>query len=144
MTFPSVSHLKAQAKRLRTAMANAGDQSPSHSKSLELLAAQYGFRDWNTLHAAASGPAQFPFAVGDRVRGCYMKQPFTGEVVGLNKVGPSGHHRVTLQFDTPVDVVSFDSFSSFRSRVSCIVREDGIAVKKTSDGNPYLKMNLAA
>ena len=143
MTLPTVSDLKSQAKRLRTALTEQNGQAPSHSRSLELLAAQYGYRNWNTLHAVASGAEKFPFSVGDKVRGYYMQQAFVGEIVGLSKVGPAGHYRVTLQFDTAVDVVQFDSFSSFRSRVSCVIRDDGIALKKTSDGQPYLKMQLA-
>ncbi|POF34816.1 glyoxalase superfamily protein [Roseibium marinum] len=140
MTLPSVDALKTQARRLRTALAAKG-QVLSHSQALELLSAQYGYKDWNTACAAASaaGPA-LPFAVGDRVCGVYMRQAFSGDIRGLSRVGQSGHFRVTLQFDEPVDVVTFDSFSAHRSRVSCVIREDGIAVKKTSDGEPHLKM----
>lgn len=139
MTLPSVSELKAQAKRLRAALSAKG-QSVSHSQSLELLSAQYGFRDWNTACAAASLRSQQQFALGDRVTGVYMGQVFNGEIRGLSRLGDSRHLRVTLQFDAPVDVVTFESFSNHRNRVTCVIGEDGVALKKTSNGEPYLKM----
>jgi hypothetical protein len=139
MTLPSVSQLKSQAKRLRSALAAKGREI-SHGQALELLSAQYGFKDWNTASAIASRPNRRPFAVGDRVSGRYLKQPFEGEILSLSRVGPAGHTRVTLQFDTAVDVVTFDSFSAYRSRVTCLVGPDGTAVKCTSDGEPHLTM----
>ncbi|CTQ52777.1 hypothetical protein LP7551_01297 [Roseibium album] len=139
MTLPSVTDLKAQAKRLRAALAKKG-QVVTHSQSLELLSAQYGFRDWNTATAAASAATQLPFSLGDRVSGVYMSQPFEGEIIGLSKLGGSDDLRVCIQFDEAVDVVTFESFSSHRSRVNCVIGGDGIAIKKTSNGEPYLKM----
>lgn len=139
MTLPSVAQLKAQAKRLKAALADKG-QKLSHSQALELLSAQYGFKDWNTAHAVASRPNRMILAVGDRVAGTYMKQAFQGEILALARVGPTGQYRVTLQFDEAVDVVTFDSFSAYRSRVTCLIDADGIAVKKTSDGEPYLRL----
>ncbi len=139
MTLPSVSDLKNQAKRLRTALAAKG-QDVTHSQALEILSNQYGFRDWNTACATASRPNHMVFAVGDRVRGTYMQQPFVGEIKALSKVGPADQYNVIVQFDAPVDVVTFDSFSAFRSRVTCLIRADGVAVKKTSNGKPYLEM----
>jgi len=139
MTLPSVAQMKAQAKRLRAALAAKG-QDLSHSQALELLSAQYGFKDWNTASATASRPNHMPFSVGDRVSGTYMQQPFDGEILSLSRVGPSGQYRVILQFDTPVDVVTFDSFSAFRSRVNVLIHPDGVAVKSTSNGEPYLRM----
>ncbi|MHA7774097.1 glyoxalase superfamily protein [Roseibium sp. M-1] len=139
MTLPSVAQMKAQAKRLRTALAAKG-QELSHSQALELLSAQYGFKDWNTASATAARPNQMAFAVGDRVAGTYMKQPFQGEILSLTRVGQSGQYRVIVKFDTPVDVVTFDSFSAFRSRVTVLIQADGTAVKRTSNGEPYLRM----
>ena len=143
MTLPSVDQLKAQAKRLKTALAAKG-QKLSHSQALELLSAQYGFKDWNTAHAVASRPNQIGFAVGDRVAGTYMKQPFQGLILALARIGPAGQFRVTLQFDEAVDVVTFDSFSAYRSRVTCLIDAGGTAVKKTSDGDPYLRLQRAS
>ena len=45
---------KQQAKRLRTSLAERGVEV-THSEALELVAHQYGARDWNTLAAAARG-----------------------------------------------------------------------------------------
>ena len=54
-TYPSIDELKAQARRLRQAMAERGDDM-SHSTALELIAKQHGLRDWNTLSALAAKP----------------------------------------------------------------------------------------
>ncbi|MCR9062097.1 MAG: glyoxalase superfamily protein [Roseibium album] len=142
MTLPSVSELKSQAKRLRKALAANGKQL-SHSQALELVSTQHGFRDWNTASATVSRPNHFAFSVGDRVSGTYMQQAFQGEIKALSKVGTTERYHVTIQFDEPVDVVTFDSFSAFRSRVNCLIRSDGVAVKKTSDGEPYLRLKPA-
>lgn len=142
MTLANIAELKNQAKRLRNALAENG-QPLSHAQALELVSKQHGFKDWNTACASARNPSPRAFMVGDRVTGTYMQQVFTGEIRGLSKVGRHDHIRVDVQFDQPVDVVTFDSFSSYRSRVSCVVDEDGIAVKKTSNGEPYLRMKIA-
>ncbi len=47
-------------------------------------------------------------------------------------------YEVTLHFDTPVDVVEFESFSGFRQRVTAMVSGDGVSWAKTSDGVPHL------
>ncbi len=49
--LPTLDALKSQAKRLRTELAHAGTEL-GHSRALELMAKQYGYKDWNTLHAA--------------------------------------------------------------------------------------------
>ena len=54
--LPSASQAKDQAKRLRTKMAE-DSTSVGHAKSLELVAHQHGFRDWNAMLAAiGNGP----------------------------------------------------------------------------------------
>lgn len=129
-----IAGLKAQARRLRSRLAD-GDTAISHSQSLELVAQQNGARDWNTLRALAARPDNNrPLAVGDRVAGSYLGQPFTGYVYGLSHAPNAPYTRITLQFDEPVDVVRFDSFSSFRQRVSATIGNDGQSVQKTSDG----------
>jgi hypothetical protein len=127
--------LKAQAKRLRRSLSESGHEI-SHSQSLELLARQYGMRDWNTLHAAAGN--RLRLQAGHRVRGRYLGQPFTGRIKGLTLLGDGARRRVSLQFDTPVDVVRFDSFSSLRRQVSGVVGWDGRSDSRTSDGTPHL------
>ena len=143
-TLPAIADLKAQAKRLRQSLALQGTEV-SHGKALELLAAQMGHRDWNTLHAAAVTSDKRPMppiGVGQRVRGQYLGQPFEGEVVALRRLRDGTHHRVTLHFDTPVDVVRFDSFSAMRQRVNATIDADGVSPSHTSDGTPHLRLAL--
>ena len=139
--LPSLDTLKDQAKRLRARFADEM-QPVSHSRALELIAAQYGFRDWNTLHAAVGNRPPFdPWMLGSRVRGTYLGQPFDAEVIGVQALtAQPGRYRMTLHFDTPVDVVTFDSFSAFRQRVNCTVDETGRTPEKTSNGRPHLEL----
>ncbi|MFC3613117.1 glyoxalase superfamily protein [Lutimaribacter marinistellae] len=130
-----VADLKEQARRLRDGLRAAG-QTVTQSQALELLARQHGARDWNTLRALAGN--RLVLRVGDRVSGRYLGQPFTAELRGLTTLGDGGQRRVTLHFDEPVDVVRFDSFSSFRQRVSGVVGWDGRSPRTTSDGQPQL------
>ena len=130
-----LSELKAQAKRLRARLCDSGHEI-SHSKALELLAQQYGLRDWNTMVAKAGNKLQLQ--VGDRVQGRYLGQAFTATIRGLSVLGEGQQRRITLHFDKAVDVVRFDSFSSFRQRVSGMIGRDGRSVQKTSDGVPQL------
>ena len=139
--LPSLDALKDQAKRLRARFADEGE-TISHSRALELVAAQYGYRDWNTLHAAAGNRPPFnPWMLGSRVRGHYLGQPFDAEVLGVQALtGQPGRYRMVLHFDEPVDVVTFDSFSAFRQRVNCTVDETGRTMAKTSNGRPHLEL----
>ncbi|MFT4181972.1 MAG: glyoxalase superfamily protein [Rhizobium sp.] len=144
-TYPSIDELKAQAKRLRQAIAGRGNEL-AHSAALELLARQYGLRDWNTLSALAAKPnaasaAEPPFGVGSAVRGRYLSQPFTGKVLALS-AQPGGLYRITIHFDEPVDVVTFESFSAFRRRINAQVDADGVSPRKTSDGVPHLVLDI--
>ena len=135
--LPSLDALKQQAKRLRAGLDEDGDFL-THSESLELVAKQYGYRDWNTLHAAIGNRAPAPrFQLGGGVKGRYLGQPFTGEIVAIRSVPPD-HFRIALQFDEPVDVVTFDSFSAYRSRVSALINRDGVTAEKTSNGLPQM------
>ncbi|MEZ5914292.1 MAG: glyoxalase superfamily protein [Parvularculaceae bacterium] len=104
----SLEDLKAQAKRLRAALAQDGDFI-SHSEALELLAKQLGFRDWNTLHAAA-GNRPPPPQIGDRVAGAYLGQRFEGEIIAVSALS-GGRYRVTIDFATKRSML-------FRSRAS--------------------------
>lgn len=139
--LPSLELLKDQAKRLRAKLAGEG-QSLSHAQALEVLAAQHGYRDWNTLYAAAGNrPPACPVQLGQRVEGAYLGQPFAGEVIAARIVS-EGRYRLTLAFDEPVDVVTFDSFSAFRSRVNCTIDGAGRTAEKTSDDRPHLVLRL--
>ena len=138
----SIEQLKAEARRLRDSL--TGDGTPvSHSRSLELVARQKGYRDWNTAHAALGNrPPAAPVALGESVSGTYLGQRFTGTVIGINGRPNGGRWRVTLQLDAPVDVVKFDSFSSFRHRLTATINAEGRTVEKTSNGQPHLVVDL--
>jgi len=139
-TLPTIDELKAQAKRLRASLADAGN-STSHARALELVARQYGYRDWNTLSASAGiRHPNIPLTVGARVGGRYLGQPFTARVVGVNAYSNSGRYRFTLDLDKPVDVVTFESFSAFRRRITCTVDLTGRSAEKTSNGQPVMEM----
>lgn len=137
--------LKQQAKHLRASLAATGT-TINHARSLELLAHQYGYKNWNVLHAAIgnrppSARSGAPVSLGEHVEGRYLNQPFAGEVIGVSKMG-GDRYRVTFDFDEPVDVVTFDSFSAYRKRVTCTVDTRGTTAEKTSDGQPHMQIRL--
>lgn len=140
--LPPLEELKAQARRLRSSLEASGT-SVSHSKSLELVARQYGYADWNTLYAKAGNePPRRTWNPGERVSGSYLGQAFAGTVVGLEAMTSSpGLYKITVVFDEPVDVVTFDSFSAFRKRVTATIGEDGISPSKTSNGRPHMVLS---
>ncbi len=140
-SLPSLDALKAQAKRLRNALAEEGDFI-KHGEALELVARQFGFRDWNTIHAAVGNRPPLPLSVGQTVSGTYLGQTFTAEVLNLQSIGAGGYLRIVLHMDAPVDVVTFDSFSAYRRRIKATIRSDGTTVAKTSDGQPHLRLKL--
>ncbi|MDO3432419.1 glyoxalase superfamily protein [Rhizobium sp. CBN3] len=142
-TYPGIEELKAQAKRLRQAMNDRGT-ALTHSAALEMIARQHGVRDWNTLAALAAKPnaaAKTPLFVGAHIRGRYLNQPFTGEIISLSAL-PGGLHRITIHFDEALDVVTFESFSAFRRRVTAQIDGDGVSPRKTSNGVPHLVLDL--
>ncbi len=141
LPLPSLEALKAQAKRLRAGLDEDGDFI-THAEALELIARQYGYRNWNTLHAAAGNePPMARLGLGARVAGAYLGQAFEGEVIGIRKVAGDGW-RVTIDFDEAVDVVTFDSFSAFRKRVSCVLDPNGASPAKTSNGAPHMRLRI--
>ncbi|MEJ8473425.1 glyoxalase superfamily protein [Roseibium algae] len=140
--LPPLQELKAQAKRLRSALPTGNTKLVSHGQSLDLIARQYGFRDWNTLHAAKGNAPELVLSLGQRVSGTYLHQPFAGEIISATRIGPSNNTRVTIIFDDAVDVVSFDSFSAFRKRVTVTLGQDGRTFEKTSDGVPHMQLRL--
>jgi len=128
---------KARARDIRTEQANAGT-SISHARALELVATELGYRDWNTASARLSNKPEAPCQLGDRISGRYLKQSFEGRVHAIRELAGGMGYEVTLHFDTPVDVVEFESFSGFRQRVTAMVSGDGVSRAKTSDGVPHL------
>ncbi|MET3598199.1 glyoxalase superfamily protein [Martelella mangrovi] len=139
--LPSLEAVKDQAKRLRAHLDREGE-AITHSRALELIAAQYGFRDWNTLHARIGNrPPLNPWLLGSRVSGTYLGHAFNAEIISVKAFSNKpGHYRLTLKFDDAVDVVTFDSFSAFRRRINCTVDETGRSPAKTSDGRPHVEL----
>ncbi len=140
MTLPSIESLKAQAKRLRTALTESDGPALTHGQALDLLSRQYGYRDWNTLFAAKGNRMEFVLAPGQKVSGTYLQQSFRGEIISTTRLGTSGRTRVTILFEEPVDVVTFDSFSAFRQRVTVTLDADGRTAAQTSDGKPHMQL----
>lgn len=141
LPLPALQVLKAQAKRLRKTLEAEGNFI-SHSEALELIARQYGFRDWNTIHAAAGNRPAPPLHLGARVSGAYLGQAFSAEVVGLTRLDNGERYHVSLDLDEPVDVVTFESFSAWRKRVNGTVGRDGVSAMRTSDGRPQLEIRI--
>jgi hypothetical protein len=130
---------KARARELRATATIAGAPI-SHSAALEQVAAELGYRDWNTASARLSNLPEVPVQVGDRVSGLYLKKPFEGVVLGVRDIGGGSAFEVTMHFDEPVDVVEFASFSAFRQRVNATISADGSSWSKTSDGHPHMRI----
>lgn len=136
-TLPTTTALKAQARRLRTALAEQG-RPVGHSAALELVAQSHGLRDWNTAAALSAGAAPH-WSLGQKVSGSYLGQPFTGQILGL-QAKSAGRFGITIGFDTPVDTVRSPHFSNLRRRVSATVTPQGRTVEHTSDGTPHLQL----
>jgi hypothetical protein len=140
--LPPRADLKDQARRLRGAMADSGT-AISHSAALETVARQWGYRDWNTLSAAAPDTRDAPrWQVGQRVKGRYLGQPFLGRIKAAAR-GSGGFWRLVLVFDDPVDVVTFAGMSNLRRQVNCTVNAQGVTVERTSDGQPHVTLQAA-
>lgn len=139
MYVPPIEYLKHKAKLLR--LEKRKENLPlTQSQALETLAHEYGFRDWNGLSAVAK-KQEAVVSIGQRVRGYYLGQDFQATVKNVRQDDPN-RARVTFVFDEAVDVVSFDSFSSFRKQVSCFLNQKAMTNEKTSNGLPQLVLNL--
>lgn len=133
--------LKAEARVLREQSIAAG-QAITHSEALEQVARNHGYRDWNTARAALPERFGCPVALGQRVSGTYLKQSFTGTILGASVRPGAQFFRLAIHFDQPVDVVAFDSFSHMRQRVQCQVNAYGTSPAYTSDGYPHLQLDM--
>ncbi|NRB20909.1 MAG: hypothetical protein HRU33_26095 [Rhodobacteraceae bacterium] len=139
--LPSALQAKDQAKRLRTKKAGGGT-TIGHAKSLELVAHQHGFRDWNAMFGAIGNRPPKDWRPGDKVCGTYLSQPFTAKVIAVAILKP-GWFRLELHLDEAVDVVTFESFSNLRTRVRGVVGPKGHSVERTSDGKPQLQIDMS-
>ena len=79
--------------------------------------------------------------MGQRVKGAYLRQPFTGLVIGVQLLADMQHYQVTVKFDRPVDVVTSQLFSGFRQRVTATVDIRGVSPARTSDGEPHMRLS---
>ena len=142
LPLPSLEYLKQQAKRLRSQL--SVDAKPvSHSQALELLAHQYGYKNWNVLHAACGNqPPGPPVTLGAQVSGRYLGQSFTGEVIAVATLLQSDQFRITVNFEKPVDVIKFEGWSALRRRVSSQINRQGQSPQRTSDGAPIMELDL--
>jgi hypothetical protein len=138
----STQTLKSEAKSLREERALAGTPI-GHSEALEEIARRHGYRDWNTASAALPDRIVTPAQVGNRVKGTYLGQPFTGLLIGLQMLPDMRHYEVTVQFDKPVNVSKFSSMIHNRSRVRATIGADGISMSHTSDGEPHMRLRRA-
>ncbi|WP_299628309.1 glyoxalase superfamily protein [uncultured Tateyamaria sp.] len=139
--LPSRAALKAQAKRLRAALAASGTPC-SHAQALEAVAHQWGARDWNTLSARAHDSGQHSYTPGQRIKGRYLGHRFVGHVKAARQMA-KGRHALTLRFDAPVDVVTSRHFSAYRQQVNCVVEANGTTLRATSDGQPHVVIDDA-
>lgn len=139
--LPSRSALKAQAKRLRATL-NAAGTPCTHARALEVIAHQWGARDWNTLHARSSDAPQPAYQPGQRITGRYLGHGFAGHIKTVSRLG-AARTRVTVRFDTAIDVVRSTRFSALRQQVTCVVDASGRSAAKTSDGAPHMVLDDA-
>lgn len=135
MTVKSIAEAKAQAKSLRITLAAQGT-IVGHAKALELVAHQNGARDWNTLSAQLAKAAPPAFYLHQRVKGHYLGQAFTGEIIAITS--SSSGYSLSVRFDEPVDTVTFEGFSNMRRVARGVVDAKGHSAEKTSNGMPHL------
>jgi hypothetical protein len=136
----SLEMLKKQARTLRKSLAETG-HAISHTQSLELIAKQRGYRDWNTLHAQISQVPTVHFQVGQRVSGTYLGHRFAGTLKQVDQRQGGACYGVTIRFDAPIDVIPFEGMSSLRQQVSARLDRHGRTFEKTSDGRPHVVLD---
>nr|WP_314260568.1 glyoxalase superfamily protein [uncultured Devosia sp.] len=134
---PSAQTLKSEAKVLRAQRELAGE-TLSHGAALEQVARAHGYRDWNTARAALPDRVVSPWQVGQKVKGLYLDQPFTGMLIGVQLLGNMQNYTVTIQFDAPVNVTPTFMFAALRHRVVSTVDIHGTSSAMRGNGNPQL------
>jgi hypothetical protein len=131
-------YTRVQAKARARQIKAESEGALSLAAALESVAKEMGFRDWNTASARLSNAPDTSWQVGERVRGHYLKQAFSGRIHGVRELQAGSGYEVTIHFDAAVDVVEWDSFSAHRQRVTALVSPEGVSWAKTSDGVPHL------
>ncbi|MCG7624522.1 glyoxalase superfamily protein [Epibacterium sp. Ofav1-8] len=142
--LPSLAEAKARARDWRRQQADAGTPV-THSAALEHVAHALGFRDWNACAAMLGRQRAQRLALGARVAGRYLSQPFTARIIRATPAaGRPGWVRLELDLDQPVDVVTSTRFSNLRRRISGVIGPDGHSRERTSDGQPHLVIDPLA
>ena len=131
----TIGELKTMALGLR------GQMDISHSASLEMVAKQLGFKDWNVLSAKAISNRP-EWKLGARVRGEYLGHTFEGKLIAVRQYADEAHHAITVQFDKPVEVATLGDHKPTRVRVSAVVDLDGVTADKSSNGKPHMVVGL--
>lgn len=131
-------YTRVQAKARARQIKAESEGALSLAAALESVAKEMGFRDWNTASARLSNAPDTSWQVGERVRGHYLKQAFSGRIHGVRELQAGSGYEVTIHFDAAVDVVEWDSFSAHRQSVTALVSPEGVSWAKTSDGVPHL------
>jgi len=138
--IPTLAGAKTMAKALRKRLATEGIDI-GHAKALEQIAQDFGFRDWNGLHAAIEHHRPNNWTVGARVTGRYLGHRFTATIRSSEHVRPGWFHLV-LDLDEAVDVVRFESFSNLRKQIRADIGPRGHSKARTSDGTPHVELDL--
>lgn len=133
----TVAGAKEYAKYLRQIQAQ-NNSTITHSKALELTAQALGFANWNIAVNRLHQRPKFEPEIGQVVEGTYLKQAFKGKIRAVKSLAQGSLFQVSIHFDTPVDVVQFNSFSAFRQRVNVRLDHEGVCVRSTSDGEPHM------
>ncbi|WP_179381707.1 glyoxalase superfamily protein [Jannaschia marina] len=137
---PSLIEAKEKAKQLRSKMSKSGSKI-GHAQSLERVAHQHGFRDWNSMFAAIGKDRPMAWNVGDRVTGTYLSQRFSAHVTSVSALRP-GWFKLVLQLEQAIDVVTSDAFSNQRRRIRGVVGPKAFSIERTSNGQPHLQIDV--
>lgn len=137
--LPTLTEAKNMAKALRKRLTTEA-VALSHSQALERIAKDHGFKDWNGFHAAIEVSQSKTWAIGTRVTGRYLSQPFDATVLSTQQLRP-GWFRLVLDLDEAVDVVRFDSFSNLRKQIRVEIGPARHSKERTSDGIPHVELD---
>ena len=131
---PVLGAIKLTAKdRLQHGLASTRGRG-AYAQLLETAAQRLGFRDWNTLNAAANASLRMAdMRPGMAVRGAYMGHGFKARIRDI-KLQDDGDYEICVDLDEAIDVVVFDGFSSWRKRITTVVDVHGVSRERLSNG----------
>lgn len=140
--LPSLEVVKRHAKRLRAALEET-TVTLSHAESLEMIARQWGFSDWNTLCAMIkkqNSPSRLK--IGDDISGEYLGQVFHAMIVDLVPLADEEIYIITLAFDKPLTVSNAHTNENLQNRITCTIGPGGKTVEKQACGAPVLQIHF--